>query len=349
MNLLNFLQQSIGGAKPEEDEELARQRYEEEGGVVNGGNIQRPEAQLPTYNEPPERPAVDPQYVLNDDRIAPRREEMQEILPREGKFGVKGTLRDILGIVSDGFLVQSGNKAVYQPRREQEQMADAAFGFTQNPQQAIERLNAAGFQKEAASLQEQIADQDYKKGALQSQVSDRQSRADDRNFDNRDKGFNRIARWTAGGVPYDKLVTAAQQYGIGEEELQAMGITPDMTPEDRRQVGTMDMTMNQQMQIPFTERRVGVAERNAASGESRAQSARIQANKPRAGSRPRADTELEYYRELSGVPEARRSPEQKAFMNKYIKGTKGGAGSRAAGIPPPPGQKKTQSRFRVIQ
>lgn len=59
---------------------------------------------------------------------------------RKGMFGVKGTLRDVLGTIGDAFLVQSGNKQMYAPRRDQERMGDALAGFTQDPMAALERL-----------------------------------------------------------------------------------------------------------------------------------------------------------------------------------------------------------------
>lgn len=339
MNLLNFLMQSTG--LPVDDNVAP-----EEETIEVQGPRGRPRGAIPNYNEAPDRPAIDPRYILNDDRIAPSRDEMKEILPREGKFGVKGTLRDILGIVGDGFLVQSGNKAVYQPRREQEQMADAMYGFTDNPLQAIERLNAAGYGKEAAELQEQYSQQDVRRGTLQSQVADRQSRQSDREFDNRDKGLNRIARWTAGGVPYNQLVKAAKGYGIEEEELQGLGITPDMTQEQRQQVGSMDMTVNQTRQLPNIDRGLDIRQQNA-------DSARISATRPRnPPPRARADTPLEYFRSLENIPADERSQEENDWVKDYVGGNKGGRKGRAAGRSGPPpraGQSKTTSRFRIIQ
>lgn len=66
-----------------------------------------------------------------------------------GLFGTKGTLRDILGTLGDGFLVNSGNKAVYAPMREREKAGDALTGFQQNPEAAATRL-AQGGQPELA-------------------------------------------------------------------------------------------------------------------------------------------------------------------------------------------------------
>lgn len=58
----------------------------------------------------------------------------------KGMFGVKGTLRDVLGLVGDAFLVQGGRNPMYQPKRQQERESDAIQGYAQDPVAALERL-----------------------------------------------------------------------------------------------------------------------------------------------------------------------------------------------------------------
>lgn len=58
---------------------------------------------------------------------------------RKGMFGVGGTLRDVLGVLGDAFLVQSGNEPLYAPTREQERFSDAMAGSSVNPMAAYER------------------------------------------------------------------------------------------------------------------------------------------------------------------------------------------------------------------
>lgn len=148
----NFLLQAAGlgglsaGAAPE-DEEI----------VVNGirpGNLTGNEAPLPTANiavapaasVPPQQPQITP-------------------YDHSGRFGVKGTLRDILGTLGDAFLVQSGNKAVYAPQRQAERLGDAQRGFADDPLAAIEALNASGFGPEAQELYKQHQADQFKKEA----------------------------------------------------------------------------------------------------------------------------------------------------------------------------------------
>lgn len=67
----------------------------------------------------------------------------------KGRFGVKGTLRDILGTLGDAFLVQSGNKPMYAPRRQEEMKADALQNFMDEVGGPASRLNEAGFASDA--------------------------------------------------------------------------------------------------------------------------------------------------------------------------------------------------------
>jgi hypothetical protein len=206
------------------------------------------------------------------------------------------------------------------------------YGFTDNPQQAMERLAAQGFTKEAFDLQENFATQEQQRAALQSQIAARENLANDRDFDNKDKGYNRIARWTAAGVPYGQLVTAAKNYGISEEELNALGISADMTVAQRQQIAGMDMSVNQQMQIPFTERKVKAQEMNAGSQ-------RINANRPRPAPQPRqprAATDEERLEAAYNTPVEKRSEYQKSLIARKERVGKGpGRNSERRAVTPP--------------
>lgn len=265
-SFLNLLQQSMG-LNP-----LAEENF---GDIVVTAPQPRPEASRPDFADAPARDQIQPRYVLNDDRIAPRQEELNEILPRKGMFGLKGTLRDVLGTLGDSLLVGSDADRIYQPQRQRERAGDAMFGFADNPMQAIERLAAAGFLQEAGELYNQVQQQQHRTASLSSQEADRQSRIADRDFDNREKGWNIVARLAQAGMPYDRLVRAAAGYGISVDDLSELGVTPEMTAEDRQLFSARDMTVNQQVQVPLAERRVSTGEFNAETG-------RINANRPRA-------------------------------------------------------------------
>lgn len=69
-----------------------------------------------------------------------------------GMFGVKGTLRDILGTIGDSFLVQSGNNPMYYQQMQSEKRAAAMEDFVNNPLEAVKRMSQAGFGEEARKM-----------------------------------------------------------------------------------------------------------------------------------------------------------------------------------------------------
>ena len=57
-----------------------------------------------------------------------------------GMFGLKGTFRDVLGVLGDAFLMNSGINPIYSDQLHQEKIGDALAGFDQDPLSAIQRL-----------------------------------------------------------------------------------------------------------------------------------------------------------------------------------------------------------------
>lgn len=108
--------------------------------LQNGGGFQAPQQQAPM------------------DEGEPISVSGRNPYERKGLFGMKGTLRDVLGTIGDAFLIQSGNKQIYSPIRQREHISDAMRGFTDDPLSAIQALNKAGFPEQAQSLY-----QDYTK------------------------------------------------------------------------------------------------------------------------------------------------------------------------------------------
>lgn len=72
--------------------------------------------------------------------------------PRQGMFGIKGTFRDILGTIGDALSEGTGGDAIYRKQRQNEKYADAIGGDLEDPTNAIDRLQQAGFGKEAQEL-----------------------------------------------------------------------------------------------------------------------------------------------------------------------------------------------------
>ena len=82
--------------------------------------------------------------------------------PHKGMFGIKGTLRDVLGILGDAMLAAGGRQAIYRPQRQQENLSDAMTGFgTADPQtqQAILQRVAQVDPEAARQLAQQMQTQ----------------------------------------------------------------------------------------------------------------------------------------------------------------------------------------------
>lgn len=94
-----------------------------------------------------------------------------------GMFGVKGTLRNVLGLLGDAMLVQHGNQPVYKPRLQQEQIADAMTGFQSNPNAAAGRLAAVpGGAQDAENMYNSSQQQQLRLAQQESNNQYRQSR-----------------------------------------------------------------------------------------------------------------------------------------------------------------------------
>lgn len=84
---------------------------------------------------------------------------------RKGMFGIKGTARDVLGLLGDAFLVQGGADPLYRKVRDQERQADALRGFGEDPYGSIEALNKAGFADVSRELYKDFAGIEAKRDA----------------------------------------------------------------------------------------------------------------------------------------------------------------------------------------
>lgn len=100
-----------------------------------------------------------------------------------GLFGIKGTGRDILGTLGDAFLVQSGNKAVYGPQRDQEQEGELMSNFTQDPLGTINRL-ASRNPEAARQLYEKYQQSQVANAGVQQRAEAAKATAVDRQQDN---------------------------------------------------------------------------------------------------------------------------------------------------------------------
>lgn len=141
----------------------------------------------------------------------------------KGMFGVKGTLRDVLGLVGDSLLMGGGGKAIYQPTRQREKESDAMQGFTQDPQAAIERTIAAGGDPtpliKAYQLQ-QIQQQEVKAAITKQKTAE---------IERKIKGGNVLSQFLGGvqsGEAWKKLRPVAEKMAL------AYGLDPEDVPVD---------------------------------------------------------------------------------------------------------------------
>ena len=87
---------------------------------------------------------------------APVQEQTPYQQPK-GMFGLKGTVRDVIGTLGDAFLVYGGRDRIYGPQRNQERMGEATHGFEQDPEAAIARLQSLGYVDQARKMSETLS------------------------------------------------------------------------------------------------------------------------------------------------------------------------------------------------
>ncbi len=192
---------------------------------------------------------------------------------RKGMFGTKGTLRDILGLVGDAFLVQSGNKQVYAPKRAQERMSDALSGFTQNPLAAIERLANENPDAAAELLQHYQVNQ-AKMAANQQSAAE----ASDKNYQNYGRLFSQYMG-SASPETYGRLApllkTLKTRGGLGDEYE-----VPDVYDENlARSYQYGGMPANQQIGSEQRDRSLAQGDKKISIAQQNADSNRIRANR----------------------------------------------------------------------
>lgn len=221
-----------------------------------------------------------------DERAAPKKsgKMMEELIPRKGMFGVKGTLRDILGTVGDAFLVQSGRQGIYGPQRDREKVGSAQYDMTTNPLEAVERLNAQGFPEQATELAKLYESQEIKKAQLAALQESKTATNDDKRY-KREQDFGnwaaRLLQSTKGNP--EKLATAQQlisdratKYDI---EADGLGLS-NLTPERADLLSRSDMTVRQQEELPRTDRRLDISDGQLDVARQNAESNRTRANRP---------------------------------------------------------------------
>jgi len=255
-----------------------------------------------------------------DNRVPPSPQMQEEIVPRQGMFGTRGTLRDILGVVGDAFLTQAGHERVYAPKRQQERVGDAMYGFVENPLAAIERMATVDPQM-AQRMAEQYQNSQVKESQQASLAANRESLINNRLEGNIESTRDWAARllYGAGGDPelesraLSLIQQQAQRLGVSMEDL---GLPDSMTSEELGMYSTAGMTVPQQAEMPYKERRARVSEQNV-----RNNTRRTDAYVSRPAPRRRGNTRNEDYIEAASVPASERTEAQQAIVDAGPTGT----------------------------
>lgn len=267
---------------------------------------------MPSQEDPPEEYSLDnsKDILLRDEAL----KRGAEVSDRKGMFGMKGTLRDVLGLVGDAFLVQGGGKALYRPTREQEKFSDAMAGSSRDATGAYER--SMGINPEAAN--------EFYNKYLESQAREQNNQLKAKEFgrdmtndviDRTGSARDQIARWLqAAGTDEQRAYVLSE---LAPKYLQGMGLTMEqlqlsnqLTPEQAAVVAGGDMRVAQQRQLPIAQQRADATTMNA-------ESSRIRANRPPAGRAPRAETDREAAIRIGNKPEGERTEGERVFMKKY--------------------------------
>lgn len=274
----------------------------------------------------------------------------------KGMFGLKGTLRDVLGTLGDAFLVQGGGKAIYAPQRQNERVGDALAGMTAGDagmRGAIERVAQLDpemaqhmndkFQGDAIKSQQQAAARYAQGAALFGQYA---NASNAETYERAKPVLRSIAQRFGLGeefaVPEEYDAGTMGQYGRGGMKTNQQYNT-DQGQQRIDQTGQRNATTARQgdERIAISRGQLGVAQQNAETARRRMEKSGS------AGSRPRADSELEVFRAVGNVPEANRTQWQKDFYTRYTQGTGGRGGGSGRTAPPPPSS--PNRRFRIIR
>lgn len=241
--------------------------------IVVTGQQERPTAVL-------DRDPYEDFVLNNSDAIRERDAALrdgQQAANRSGMFGTRGTLRDVLGVVGDAFLMQAGRDPLYRMTREQENLSDAMAGYTVDPWAAAERM--AGVSPAAAEqFRGRIADDLTNAQNAQTNLASQQSTAARQAAMNRasdiknwQDGRDQVARILSSGLPLEVALVAAQQALAGRRlSLEDYGIDETMTQAEREAFANSDMTVLQQRRLPMEERRVDISQQNADANTTRA-------------------------------------------------------------------------------
>lgn len=273
-----------------------------------------------------------PQDIQGEEEITSKGLDKIE---HKGMFGVKGTLRDILGLLGDTYLMANGRDPYYSPIRRQERFSDALSGgyqnddsesFANNPLLALQRVAEAGFGKEYTDLYQDFTKTEQAKAAaaLNEARLSRQEARDDQLAKQGDVTAQKhfiegvLARLYS-GVSDPASLAIANQWA--SSKLEPLGLSGFRLPESVEEARRFGIQPYQQQRLEDFDVGLGIQQQNANANSQRA-----------AVARPRADSRAEIIERIGNKPPEKRTPgEQAAYENAIATGRGNGRGRRTGG------------------
>jgi hypothetical protein len=272
-------------------------------------------------------------YAVQDVQEANR--QTAEVSDRRGLFGMKGTLRDVLGILGDAFLVQSGKAPMYAPRRRQEQISDAWAGASKDPMAAAERVGYYDANLGQGML-DAAENREIRRAQAASLQETRQATADNQKFQRYKNAREQIGGLlqTPGAVVNGQISPQAVQ--IADRIARAAGLTLEefmiaegMSEEDVRNYASSVMDPYKQQRLGQYEVGLQQGQQRADASTTSAQASMIRAQRPPAGRAPAQPTNAGELARIRGLVNAGKtlSPGDQATWDKSIESS----GSRSSG------------------
>jgi hypothetical protein len=278
--------------------------------------------------------------------------ETEEASDRRGMFGMKGTLRDVIGLVGDAFLVQSGNRPMYAPQRQGERISDAWAGASEDPIAAAERVGYYDAGMGQDLLQEAQQTQ-LRQQQQQSLAEGRQSLAEDRDFKQYEKArlmigglLNTPGAVQDGQISPQALAQAGRIARSAGMTLEEFMLAEGMSEEDVRDYAMSVLDPYKQERLEDYDVGLQQGQQRADASTMNAQSSRIRANRPPAGRNPPQPTRASILADIMRKPASQRTAEEQAFITRE---TQPSSSSRTRAPRPLPGAKKvTTSNGRTF-
>ena len=258
---------------------------------------------------------IDPHRYENPQAVAQRDlgiEAGREASDHKGMFGVKGTLRDVLGLVGDAFLIQSGNNPVYTPHKRQEEMSDAIAGFTEDPLAAIERVAAVN-PGAAQAMMEQYRTNQYRTGQVDASNLRSNINAEREARMGREQAMDYVSQAYAAALQngpeaknkaYELAQAISSQTDIPLEEL---GVSENMTPQEIAVLVSRGTKANQTLNLPRRDRQLDIS-------QQRADIAARNADRPKTS---RSVSRQELFQQFRNIPRDERTKEEQDFIDAY--------------------------------